>query len=316
MRSKSLLILCISLGCGLISTIGLSELMENRRWRTPPAETASLLVAQVDIERSSELSRDVIAIEEWPKDRIPEGALTSLEDIEGRRAVIEINRGLPILQSMLGSTAAASEEIPDGLRVVAVRVTEESGAGLIKPGDRVDVQVYATQSESLGIERTGIWTFLQDVSVFAVGSVFRSEEGNDGPMEARTISLIASPKQAAKVTLASQMGRIRLVMRNGKDTQAVAGGAEANPSEIFGGKPEQVVAPRPEPKPPAPTRSTFKTAIFRGVQAEIHEFEDGFILPRRVTASEPFKATPQADPTSGDGSHDSSDENIDSRPKS
>ncbi len=61
------------------------------------------------------------------------------------------------------------------------------------------------------------------------------EKEKDGSksIAAKTISLLVTPEQAAKVMLASQMGNVNLVMRSPEDDQQ-APNAQARPSELFG----------------------------------------------------------------------------------
>ena len=81
------------------------------------------------------------------------------------------------------------------------------------------------------------------------------EKEKDGgkSIAAKTISLLGTPEQAAKVMLASQMGTIQLVMRSPEDDQATAN-VQATPSQLFGDaaksnrvKEEPPVLPDPKP---------------------------------------------------------------------
>ncbi len=59
------------------------------------------------------------------------------------------------------------------------------------------------------------------------------KDGKDKSITAKTISLLVTPAQAAKVTLACEMGKIRLVMR-GPEDNAHAEDASAKPEELLG----------------------------------------------------------------------------------
>ena len=58
-------------------------------------------------------------------------------------------------------------------------------------------------------------TFLQDIKVFGINEVFESEaaSGDKKVAGARTVELLLTPKQAQAVTLASELGKIRLSLR-------------------------------------------------------------------------------------------------------
>jgi pilus assembly protein CpaB len=181
----------------------------------------------------------LIKLEEWPKDKVPKGAITKLDDVENRRPKARIFAGSPILENQLLGKGVldqgASDAIPKGMRVIAVKVNDVSGgASLIRPGDRVDVLVHVQRAGgSMG--QTITKTILQDIKVFAVDNVWDVATGGEKAVVARTISLLVTPAQAEKVTMACEMGTIRLVMRSPDDKAQVAvNGTRA--SDVFEGE--------------------------------------------------------------------------------
>ena len=110
--------------------------------------------------------------------------------------------------------------IPKGYRVVSVRVESVTvHGGLLMPGSRVDIQVYINRNPAGGIPETTTRTLLQDVKVFAVNDVVSMDTpGQDTKsIQGRTVSLLVTPEQAERVTLASELGTIRLIMRSPDD---------------------------------------------------------------------------------------------------
>ncbi len=242
MRAKSIILLVLALSCGLVASIGITQMMA-KRGKTGPAnvgQSEKIFVAMTDIPMGDPITPQMVKLEQWPKDNVPEGALTKLDDIEGRRPKMKILAKTPILNTYL-LTKGASEQgatglIPKGYRVVSVKVDQVSGgASLIRPGDRVDVLVHVEKSESRGISETSTQTVLQDIKVFAVDDVFvlDSTDKEEAKTTAKTISLLVKPDQAEMVTLASELGKIRLVMRSPEDDeQPTIAGATAQ--QIFG----------------------------------------------------------------------------------
>jgi pilus assembly protein CpaB len=233
-------LLMLALGCGLVASIGITQVMANRNTKPSglDSETVQVIVADKDISVGEPLSAALVKQEPWPKDRVPSGALSNIEDVEGRRIRQRVFEGEPILENKLLSKGAsaqgASAVIPVGYRVVSVLVDSVSGAGLILPGDRVDVLVYLVSNSQHAIAETSTRTVLQDIKVFAVNDVVdMDKDGKDKSITAKTISLLVTPAQAAKVTLASEMGKIRLVMR-GPEDNAHAEDASAKPEELLG----------------------------------------------------------------------------------
>ncbi len=225
MRTKSLLLLMLALGCGLVASIGITQVMAKRSGPSGAAgETAAIYVALKDIPTRDKITAELLKLEEWPADKVPEGALTKLEDVEGRRPKSKIYAGSVILDTQLYSKgmsgSGAAPQIPQGYRVISVSVNDETGASdLIRPEDRVDVLWYVKANPGSGLMETCTRTILQDVKVFAVNDVFNLEamEGDES-MNARTVSLLVKPKQVEAIALARELGTIRLALRSHEDT--------------------------------------------------------------------------------------------------
>jgi pilus assembly protein CpaB len=238
MRGKSLALLALALGCGLVASLGITQVMAKRN--DPVADMETVLVAAKDIPTGGQITAPMLKLEQRPKEQVSPGALNRIEDVEGRRARAELFAGDIILeQKLLGKDATgrgADALVPKGYRVVSVRVDAVSGgAGLLLPGSRVDLLVHVTRNPALGFQQTTTKTVLQDLKVFAVNDVVSVDP--NGPetksIAARTVSLLVTPAQAEKITLASELGVIRLVMRGiEEETQSVTRGS--TPSELFG----------------------------------------------------------------------------------
>jgi pilus assembly protein CpaB len=244
MRGKSLALLLLALGCGLVASLGITQVMA-RRSGDPTAsagEMQSVLVATKEVVLGDPLTAKVVKVEEWPKDTVPVGALARVEDAEGRRVRAKFYKGEPILEQKLFpkgmEMSGADALIPKGYRVATVKVDAVTGGGnLILPGSRVDLLVHMARNPAIGIMETTTKTVLQDLRVFAVNDVVSMETVNgqeNKSIQARTVSLLVTPAQAEKVTLATEMGQIRLVMRSPEeDKQEPTRGA--TPQELFGG---------------------------------------------------------------------------------
>jgi pilus assembly protein CpaB len=234
-----MVLLALALGCGLVASIGISQVMERRNAdQGPVSEMEPILIASADIHYNDLLTPEKVRFEEWPKGKVPPGALTKLDELQGQRSAGNLVAGEPILTGkLMGNDASgASRKIPKGYGVVSVAVDAVTGASsLIKPDDRVDLLLYMARRPEMGIEETSTRTILHDVRVFAVDKVFERAHGDDRTETAKTVSLLVTPEQAEKVTLATGLGTIRLVMR-GPDDSSSSSSEGTNVSEIFGGK--------------------------------------------------------------------------------
>jgi len=241
MRPRSFALLMLAVGCGLVASIGISVALERRHREAPASSGAAqpVFVALTDIDQGEVLTPEVLKPEQWPKDKVPSGTLSRIQDIEGRRTRTKLYAGEPILENKLFpkgfNQQGATGLIPKGYRVVPVKVDLVSGgSSLILPGDRVDVMVHLVRNPSRDIPETVTRTILQDIKVFAVNDVIDIDNSKGGEkLAAKTISLLVTPEQAAKVMLASQLGTIQLVMRSPADQQN-SPNAEARPGELFG----------------------------------------------------------------------------------
>lgn len=225
MRSKSLVLLALALGCGLIAAIGINQVMANRGQQAAPAEMQAIYVAMKDLPSRETIKVEDLKLEEWPKDKIPRGAITKPEQVAERSAKTKIYTGEPILESKLFSAddpaLGAAPRIPPGMQVVTVKVDDVAGVSkLILPGDMVDVQVYIRRNVNLGANKTLAATVLAGAKVFAVNEIFDGDQSSDeeeGTIAAKTVSLLVEPAEAKRVMLAAELGKIRLTLRGPDD---------------------------------------------------------------------------------------------------
>ncbi len=236
MRPKSLLLLALALGCGLVASIGISQVMD--RPQAVSLETAPVYVAKHNINLGDPINKEMLVLQEWPKDKVPRGAIANLEDLEGRRPRTAIIEGEPILEGKLlevGQVADPITQLPKGMRLKTVAVdAEKSAGGLLGPGDRVDVQLFVRKDQKTGIETAKSKVILQNIRIFAVDqTVQRSPDGGEERSVAKTVSLMLTPEQANKLSLAEQIGEISLIPRN-PDDDTIASWDEVNIEDLLG----------------------------------------------------------------------------------
>jgi pilus assembly protein CpaB len=218
MKPKSMVLLALALSCGLVASIGISQVLD-RKDQTPVGATQEIVVVLKDIKFGDTMTAQNVKLESWPKEKIPPGAITKLDDVLNRRPRITLYAGEPILEAkLIGADAGAAPEVPKGYRPVPVRVDEvSSSSGLILPGDTVDVLVFLTKNPGIGIYETTVRTILKKIKVFAVDQQFRREGSQEELNKARTVQLIVTPADAELLTLAAETGKIKLVLRNPGD---------------------------------------------------------------------------------------------------
>lgn len=104
----------------------------------PPTPTTAVLVAARDVPAGTALSTADLDLARFPPHLVPDSALRSDGDVLGRRTAVPLSRG-----TVLGETLLAGERFavapPAGAVIVPVRLSTASTAGLLRPGDRVDL---------------------------------------------------------------------------------------------------------------------------------------------------------------------------------
>lgn len=223
MRVKSLVLVMIALVCGLLATIGISQVIDKNSKAGAAQETVKIFVSIADIDIGNALTSENVKLEPWPKDRVPEGAITRLDELENRFARQRLYAGEPILAAkLMDSNSDTTMTIPEGFRACSIKVSGEVVVGnLVKPGDRVDVIVFLRKSGDVPL--TGTRTILRDVRVFAVNSKTERSVDEQGQVTtAQTVTLLVNPKQVELLTLASELGNLRLCLRRPNDAQSIA----------------------------------------------------------------------------------------------
>jgi pilus assembly protein CpaB len=240
--------------------------------------SVQVVVAADDIQVGSKLGDHDLRLAVLPQSSVPPNAYSRKSQVLGRGAVLPIGQGDFILPSKLAAEDAGSglpSMIPPGMRAVSVRVNDVvSVAGFVQPGTRVDV--LATGSE--GNERQTT-TVLENVAVIAVGRSLLDRIVTGETQNAPVITLLVSPDDAQKLTLASQEGRIQLALRNPLDTKKGASGATRESSLYPGKAPaatdakpktHKMVAKAAPPSQPLP----YQVEMIRGSKRDETKFGD------------------------------------------
>ena len=116
-------------------------------------------------------------------------------------------------------------------------------AGFVLPGMRVDVLLTGRPPSA---DQPMTKTVLQNILVLSAGQTMEPD-AQGRAINAPTVTLLATPVQAEKLTLASNQGRVQLVLRNGSD-QEIAETAGSQTAELYAGKAARVAPPAPRPR--------------------------------------------------------------------
>jgi pilus assembly protein CpaB len=220
-----------------------------------PAPKAGPPVAQVvlaahDLEPGSVLRDGDVKLADW-SGTAPAGATARAQDVVGRGVIAPIYAQEPVVETRLapkGGGGGFASTIPQGMRAFAVRVNDIVGvAGFVTPGTRVDVIINGNPPGGNGTTGPLARTLLQNVEVLSAGQDFkRDAEGK--PVASQVVTLLVTPEQVEKLSLAANQTTIQLVLRNPLDRQTaqVPGSALAY---LFNQGTPRPPAAAPEPRP-------------------------------------------------------------------
>lgn len=270
---------------GLIA-LALGALLSSAVYRTLQARNApagppgvDVVVAADDIQVGAKVQEKDVKIVKLPADNLPAGVFHSLKGDAspvGRGVILPLTAGEFILPSKLAAPNAGAglpALIPPGMRAVSVRVNEVvSVAGFVVPGTRVDVLLTGNPA---GAEQQTT-TVLSNVEVLASGQRLERNSAGDTSM-APVITLLLSPEDAQRLTLASTDGRIQLSLRNPLDTSQDKVPAVQQRS-LYGAAPVQQtkVKPAGHSQMKAPTvapPSSYSVEVFKGNKKEDVKFD-------------------------------------------
>jgi len=260
-------VIALALG-GLLASVVYRSLQRS----TAPARAGTdVVIAANDIAVGAKLSDNDLRVVQFPAQDLPNGYFHSKARAIGRGVILPISRGEFILTNKLAGENAGSGLpglIPPGMRAVSVRVNDVVAvAGFVVPGTRVDVLLTGNPAGAAEQQTT---TVLENVAVLASGQ--RLERNSAGePQSAPVITLLVSPEDAQKLTLASSEGRIQLTLRNPLDTN------QAKPASVRNGALYGALATSPNParaphivkRVPAPTPPPdqgIKVEVIRGTE--------------------------------------------------
>jgi pilus assembly protein CpaB len=172
--------------------------------------------AKETLEAGQLLKPENLRLIEWPVSLA--GSAVKIEDVADRIVLFPVAKDQPILTSYLappGVGSGLTAKIPSGMRAISVRSDEVVGvAGFLLPGTHVDV-LLTYHSDKSPDARTA--TVLQDVVVVAAGQQIRPDPEGKPTSVNNVVTLLLTPADSEKLVLATSLGAIHFILRNGAD---------------------------------------------------------------------------------------------------
>ncbi len=185
--------------------------------------TVEVVVAARDLALGTKIDAGAEKMVRWPRDAMPVGASSDPRAFVGSVVKIGFVANEPLVASKLfaGEKTAGVLPllIPVGMRAMSVPVDEVGDiAGFVLPHARVDVLVALAEGAG-GESSKRAKIVLENIEVVAVAQTI--EQQHDEPKVVKVVTLLVTPEEAERLTLASHEGALRLAMRNYDDSKIV-----------------------------------------------------------------------------------------------
>ena len=257
-KPRNLLLLAIVIGA--LSSAMVYRYMRALRTEVESARrttvgTVDVVVATEAIPPGTRIEPRLLKTIPWPENLVPEGAITDPKTVVDSIAQVAIDKNQPLRQAQVTDQGGLlSSRINEGMRAMSVKVDDVTGvSGFITPNSRVDVLI-AGETGGESSQETRSKLVLQNIKVLAIGKSIDQRE--DKPVAVPTVTLLVSPEEAEKLTLAARYEPVRLALRN-YDDELVIGTPGISSATLFGAAarlpaPLPHVATPPAPLPPSP----------------------------------------------------------------
>lgn len=192
-----------------------SELIEARR-NASTVEMVNVFVTGKSLRYGQQLTRDDVRVAPFPAYAVPEGAYTDVDALFpngiNSRIVLRAMEPLePIMTVKLtepGKQAGITSHLSPGMRAFTIPVNQTSGvAGFLRPGDHVDV-FWTGRTADQGEVTQLIQAHMRLIAVDQSADMDRTTSVT----AARTVTVEATPQQAAALAQAQGSGRLSLAL--------------------------------------------------------------------------------------------------------
>lgn len=274
-QKRALIVVTVALVAALAASVGVYTAISRIPVRQVEVATVHAVVAAVELPVGSMLTADSVKLVDWPAKTPLEHGFTDVAEVINRGLVAPVGPNEPITEMKLAPKSAGAglpPTITRGMRALSVKVNEVIGvAGFVVPGTRVDVlAVLRRENNEDPLSRVVV----SNVQVLTAGTRYDQEEAKKEGKAIRStvVTLMVSPVDAERITLAQAEGQLMLALRHPldiepTDTQGVrkaalfTGGAAPEPAKKVVrqvAKAAPVAAPAPPP-PPTPSPYTVQT---------------------------------------------------------
>jgi pilus assembly protein CpaB len=222
-KKRTLMVLLLAILSGSVAAFSVVRYLQDRPaplMASTPAETRPVVVAARQVALGATLTEEDLQVIQWPATALPQGIATSTSEVVGRSVISDLHINEPVLAAKLADTGLHGliPLIPSGMRALSVKVDEVVGvAGFVTPQTRVDVILIM---QPPGQRETVSKVILQNIRALAANQQITETE-NGQPLVSTVVTVLVTPEQAEKLSLAATQGRIQMALRNSLDLDPV-----------------------------------------------------------------------------------------------
>lgn len=222
MNKRILLVLGFAALVGTLASVYVYQQVRRAAERPEPVRMMKVVVAAKPAPLGTRLTPQHLRLVDWPANRPAQGMFHAVDQVLDRALLTSVVENEAILAgklALLESGVGLPATIPEGKRAISVAVNDVVAvAGFVQPGTMVDVLVTGSVGGRSSNEQSMTRTILENVPVLAAGQ--KIEQDKEGkPHSVPVITLLVTPEEANKLTMASSEGRIQLALRNTIDTE-------------------------------------------------------------------------------------------------
>jgi pilus assembly protein CpaB len=235
-----------------------------------PIAERFVVVAAQNVTVGGVLGPEQVKVVAWPANAAVPNSFGKVEEVVGRGVVADVLENEPITEGKLapkGGGAGLIPTITPGMRAISVRVNSVVAPVWTAANTFVDVIVTVNTGQEIISQ-----TVLSAVKVLAANADNTDQRRQQGQTaETSIVTLLLTPEDSERLTLATSQGGITLALRNPLDTaQTKTSGARMR-NLIGGTVPPPVVTTSPggqrrvvAPPPPAPPPPPMTIEIISG----------------------------------------------------
>lgn len=279
-QTRTLLVLFIAVGTATVAAYAVYRAISRIPVREVEVATKQAVVASSHLKTGSLITRDNVKLVDWPARTQIVGGFESIDQVVDRGLLTTVSENEPLTETKLAPKEAGAglpPSIPPGMRAMSVKVNEVIGvAGYVVAGTNVDVLVTLRQQGQARQESLSR-VVVSNVQVLTAGQNTDPGSSDKGPITSTVVTLLVTPKDAERITLAQSEGTLMLALRNPLDLEPTTTPGVRTAGLFSGDAPPPAPAPvrvaaRPAPRPtppvvePPPVAKAYTVEAIRGAK--------------------------------------------------